>query len=838
MKRIRAIFSGVFLLATLFAPPRTLFPAERIPAPAQVFGFEPGSEGELASLDQIQGYFRLLDSLSGAVEVETLGTTAMGHAFQLVLISSPANLARKAEILRVQQLLADPGSLGESQIDSLVSRVPAVVSVNCSIHATEVGAAQMAPVLAYELVTGRLPFSRAILDSVLILLVPVHNPDGLALVHAWFREHRGTSFEAGPLPWLYNKYTGHDNNRDWFTFTQVETKLTVEKIYNRWHPQVVLDMHQMGRYGARLFVPPYVDPVDSNVAPTLVAEMNDLGTFVQAWLTAQGYAGVVTSALFDAYTPARAYPNYHGGIRFLTEVASCRLTRPVKIPPGKLRGTVDFQPLRRSVNFPLPWPGGVWTFRDVVSYHKAAAHALLLNVARNRRTWVKNSVRVLKQQCGWKGRPAGFLIPRAQHDPSAAEDLVQILRTGQVRVYRVGAGPYRWGLFVPLAQPYGAFAKTLLEVSHYEPPVVGKQERTPYDVTTHCLPLLFGVKVQPLGQSPPLWEPAERFGAPHESFRRDTRSLWLDTRANTAYTVVNAALARGARVWRVLEGRQSGGRVWPTGSFVVSAGPLVLSELSRLADSLSVPWGVSPLAKPRGRKLSLRQAPVGLYRSWTASMDEGWTRWILEQYRFPVVTLHDQDLRAGNWSDSIRVLIVPSMSVRSILAGRDTTSVPAAYAGGLGEQGLRRLRRFVRQGGTLVLLGRAVELADTVFSRAVVDRDATKGRAYRVPGALLSGLVKKGDPATLGMPNRAALLCTTPPVLKSNEGEVLVTFARDSLLLSGWGRGVELLRGRPALVRYRDGRGSVYAFAFRPQFRAWTRGTYKLLFNLLLQYQQ
>ncbi|NOZ57086.1 MAG: hypothetical protein GXO73_09905, partial [Calditrichaeota bacterium] len=696
----------------------------------------------------------------------------------------------------------------------------------------------MAPDLAYKLVSGRLPFAGTILDSVLILLVPVHNPDGLALVHEWFTRHRNTRFEAGPLPWLYNKYTGHDNNRDWFTFTQVETRLTVEKIYNVWHPQVVLDMHQMGRYGARLFVPPYVDPVDSNVAPTLVAEMNDLGTFVQAWLTANGFAGVVSSALFDAFTPARAYPNYHGAIRFLTEVASCRLTRAVDIPPGKLRGTVDFNPVRRSANFPLPWPGGRWTFKDVVSYHEAAAHALLLHVARNRSTWVKNSVSVLAEQCRWKGWPAGFLIPREQHDPSAAEDLVRVLRTGQVDVYTVKSGSEQGGLFVPLAQPYGAFAKTLLEVSHYVPPRVGKQERTPYDVTTHCLPLLFGVRVEPLSQVPPLWEQVDHFGARHESFRRDTRALWLDGRANGAYAVVNFALGKGALVQRLLKENRFEEEVWPAGSFVVSGDPLTLSNAARLADSLRVPWGVSSSVPESAEQLRVKLAPVGLYRSWTASMDEGWTRWILEKYRFHVATLRNEDLRSGVWADSVRVLVIPSMPVGRILTGRDTTSVPADYAGGLGVKGLETLRRFVRSGGTLVLLGQSVALADSIFGLKLVDGRTRKGRKYRIPGALLSGRVRTGDLATLGMPGEAALMCTTPPVLNPQVGEALVIFRSDSLLLSGWGRGLDVLRGRPALVRLRVGQGTVFAFAFRPQFRAWTRGTYKLLFNTLLQYTE
>ncbi len=804
-----------------------------LPSPASLFGFEPGEDRKLASLEQILEYFRALDRLSPRVQVRELGETTMGHPFTLVLISSERNLARLGEIREIQALLADPRRVTASEADSLMRRVPAVVSINCSIHATEVGAAQMAPLLTYELLAGNLEGARMILDSVLVLLIPVHNPDGLVLVKEWYDRYVGTAYEAAPLPWLYHKYTGHDNNRDWFLFTQVETRLTVDSVYNVWHPQIVLDMHQMGSKGARLFVPPYVDPVDPNVDPLLVAEMNDLGTFVQSHCVERGLGGVVTGTRFDAFTPARAYPNYHGGIRFLSEVASCRIASPLKLTEKDLRGNVDFSPHSRSVNFPLPWEPGEWRLRDVVSYHRAVAHAVLLHAALHRSQWVRNAHRVLRRQCEWDGSPAGFLIPDRQWDPSVADELVAVLRRGGVEIYRAPRGE---GLVVPLAQPYGAFAKTLLEVHEYEPPRVGGETRRPYDVTTHSLPLLFGVRVRALETLPEdLVDPVERFPRPDSPQIDIDGPLLLDARANRAFEIVTCALASGASVARLTEPARVGGHFFPRGSFVLRGSADSLRRWAARADRRRVPHATLPVDHA-SRLVPIRLLRIALYQSWVPSIDEGWTRWILEQYGFPFRVLHDSDVRSGAL-DSVDVFIIPHARPESIAKGWSADRMPPEYAGGLGEQGLERVRQFVQRGGTLVLFGSAVESADRFLGVDLCEEKPSQNEYY-VPGALLRGIVGDTSSLCLGLPGELALMCTTPPLLRSGAGRTLVRFAEGSLLLSGWAEGLGHLRTRPALLESRWGRGRILAFAFRPQFRAWSRDTYKLLFNALISASQ
>ncbi|RMD98362.1 MAG: hypothetical protein D6814_07705 [Calditrichaeota bacterium] len=374
-----------------------------IPSPKQVFGFAPGTEGKLAIYDDIVAYLEKLDRASPKLMLQRLGKTTENNDFVMAIISSPENLKNLSKIQKSQALLADPRHTSAARAEQIIRTSPAVVLVNCSIHSTEVGPAQMAPQLAYELCTSDEPRVQRILQHTVVLLVPAHNPDGQKMIVNWYNKVKGTKYVSSPPPFLYQKYVGHDNNRDWFMFTQAETRITVEKIHNVWRPQITVDMHQMGRNGARLFVPPYIDPIEPNVDPILVSQIARAGTDVLATLTAEGKTGVVMNAIFDAWTPARAYPHYHHGVRFLTETASANLASPVNIKPETLRGRFGYNPRKASWNFPAPWKGGKWTLADIVEYNRAAALAILDHMARNREAWLRSYYAVARKagrRCG------------------------------------------------------------------------------------------------------------------------------------------------------------------------------------------------------------------------------------------------------------------------------------------------------------------------------------------------------------------------------------------------------------------------------------------------------
>ncbi|MCC6745390.1 MAG: peptidase M14, partial [Acidobacteria bacterium] len=296
------------------------------PAPADVLGFIPGDDRKLADWQSISRYFERLAATSNRVRLETIGETTLGRPMLLATISSPANLARLDRIREVQRKLADPRSIeSDAEARALQAEAVAVVLVTYGIHSTEVGSTLASTVMAYRLATDESASTREILDRAVVLIVPSLNPDGVDIVKKWYDASIGTDWEGEGPAELYQHFIGHDNNRDWYAFTQAETRAVVDRVHNVWRPHVVNDVHQMGSSGARLFVPPYLDPIEPNVPPELVAGGNMLGQSVAQHLTNAGLRGVVTDALFDAWTPARAYSHYHGGIRILTETASARI---------------------------------------------------------------------------------------------------------------------------------------------------------------------------------------------------------------------------------------------------------------------------------------------------------------------------------------------------------------------------------------------------------------------------------------------------------------------------------------------------------------------------------
>jgi len=472
--------------------------AQNVPTPRQHFGFDIGDDRMLADWFELTAYYERLAETSPRVVVDTLGPTTEGRPFVMLTITSPENHARLDELHEIQMKLADPRRIGgEAELQSLLDEGRTVVLITQGIHATEVGASQMSANLAYELASSDSEKVREILDNVIVLQIPSLNPDGLQWVADWYMDNVGTPYEAAPLPWLYHSYVGHDNNRDWYAFTQDETILTVQDAHNAWHPQIVHDVHQMGGNGARIFFPPYIDPWEPNIDPALTMAVSQLGTYMAAELTAQGKAGVVVNAQYDAFTPARAYMHYHGAARILSETASARMATPVTIPASALGPGRNFDASQRSWNFPNPWAGGDWGLPDIVEYQKSGAMALLTNAARNRRYWLENFYGVNRRAVEkWDEWPDAWVIPSGQDNDPGIAYAVRALTMADVEVhqaqgaFQVGGLSFPAGSYViPMNQPYASFANTMLEVQHYpdlrEYP--GGPPQRPYDVTAHTL---------------------------------------------------------------------------------------------------------------------------------------------------------------------------------------------------------------------------------------------------------------------------------------------------------------------------------------------------------------
>jgi hypothetical protein len=756
------------------------------PAPRDVLGFTPGDDRKLASWAQMVAYFKRLDGASNRVLLEDLGKTTLGRPFILAVISSPANLARLEYYKDIQRRLADPRLLGggDGEAERLIADGKTIVLITCGIHSTEVGGNLVSMNIAHKLASDDSAETREILDKCIVLLVPSLNPDGVDIVKGWYDKTLGTPAEGTSPPELYHHYAGHDNNRDWYAFTQLETQMTVDKVHNVWHPQIVHDIHQQGDTGSRFFIPPYVEPWEPNVSPIIQAGVNFMGSAMAWEMTAEGKAGVVINGVYDAWTPSRAYQHYHGGIRILSETASARVASPTNIPFEKLTPQVGVNPKVRSWNYPLVWQGGEWKLANIVDYMQSGAFALMRNAARYRERWLRDFYRVGKDAVRGResGEPFAYLLPPAPENPwqfDGLRRLKAILRRGGVEVieaasaFEAGGRQYPAGTAViSMAQPYGAFAKTLLERQQYpdlrEYP--GGPPRRPYDVTAHTLPLLMGVSA--IAVDKPFKLPAQR-----------------------------------------REG----------------------------ADPRGVD-GVTP-APHRVR--------LGLYKSYAASMDEGWTRWILDQYQktapyagMDYKSLKDEDIRAGNLRAGYDCIVIPAQSSQVILNGLSKERYPAEISGGVGAAGVDSLKKFVEDGGTVITLNEASNFAIAQLGVPVKNvLDGVPARDFYCPGSILKIQFDASSPLTRYAPaldskrDESIAWFEGGPAFETTgrDARVVARFAdAKDLLLSGWLLGAEKIANKGAIVEAKRGKGRVVMFAFRPQYRGQSIATLPFFFNAIL----
>ncbi len=520
-RRMRHALAAIAIGAATLTPPFAaiaLAQSTALPTPASVLGFEPGTDRRLPTWKQVTDYFTALDRASPRVTVRTLGETTLGRPFIVAFIGEPSTLQNLERYRQIQRKLMDPRLQRQGERERLLADGKVVVLITSSIHSTEVGGFMTPLVLADRLARAATPEARQILANAIIMLVPSQNPDGVDIVGDHYRATLGTPTEGtGPAD-LYHYYTGHDNNRDWYAFTQVETRYTIDSLYTPWTPQIVNDIHQQGPNAGRIFVPPYMDPVEPNIDPILTAGTNSLGSAMSWRMIADGLTGVATNASYDQWSPARQYSLNHRGVRILTETASARLATPIELPFERLGSARGYDAKVTSWNFPVLWPGGRWGIGDIVRYQTAASWAMLVEAARDRRGWLESYAelgeRALGESPPW-GRepwPSAFVIPKAQADTQALQRLVWTLQHGQVE-FRETTAPvtvdgttYPAGSYaVLLRQPFGSYAKALLERQRYpdlrEYP--GGPPKRPYDVTAHTLPLLFGVNVAAVMGAPP-----------------------------------------------------------------------------------------------------------------------------------------------------------------------------------------------------------------------------------------------------------------------------------------------------------------------------------------------
>jgi hypothetical protein len=852
---------------------------QKIPSPEEFFGFKMGTDGKLAGWEKIVDYFNTLDKHSNRLTVKTLGKSTLRNPFILAIFSAPENLKNIEKYRKISKRLADPRGLTRQQVNTLIKEGKYISAQTYSLHATEVGGTQCTPELAYHLVTRDDPVTTMILKETIFLMFPSFNPDGLILVKEWFYKYKDTKFDNTRLPYMYHFYTGHDNNRDSYQLTQEESRMFAKVVYRDWVPQSFVDHHHFGSYGARFYIPPYLDPIHPNVDPLIWREHQLYGAHMAVALENAGKSGIESGAPFTGWWQASFHmsTNYHNITGMLTESASAKWADPLYILPDQLTGTRGRPGYKSQMTMPRLWNGGWWRLRDIVEQKIIASKAVLELGARYKETLLRNMVQKAMDNIkkGENEPPFAFIIPRVQHDFPTAVKMARIFQMNGVELHRLnktgkmGSRIFQNGsIVISCSQPMRAFIVSFLEQINYPDNPWTRSHGTqdplrPYDLTAYSLSEHMGVEAVPIRQQLSTWA-----GPAMSKIETDVlppagtaagegeKGFVFEHRYNDSFKAVNRLLKRGVDIYWTRQGFRDNGRLFPPGTIIARS----KTSLKDAAQTLSRQLGLDFYSLKTGfpaKVFKLKQPRLGLYKRYAGgNMDEGWTHWLLKDFEFPFTSLFNKDTRDRKKIDGFDVIIFPDDTYETIKTGyrqrgrerkidkkameKALQKVPPEYRGGIGKEGEENIKRFVENGGTLILLNRAFSFAVKAFELPIQDTAAdTPSKEFYCPGSTVKISVDVTHPLGYGMPADSLALFRRSPILKAAAGDfkdgvrIPVRYKRDNILQSGWLIGEKYLSDKPAVVEYKVKKGRIIILAFPVQHRAQTHGTFKLLFNAI-----
>ena len=841
---------GVMACVLLAWVAQALAQGKHITTPLEQFGFEPGTDRQLADWTQLTAYYQKLAAQSDRIRYQELGKTMEGRPFVMLTVSAPQNLQRLEEYKGIVTRLSDPRSTSPEEAKSLIARGKTVVMITFNIHSTEIASSQTAAAFAYRMASSSDPDVMTTLENVILLLVPSQTPDGEQLVVDWYKKTLGTQSEGSNPPVLYAKYVGHDDNRDWVGLTQLETQHTA-KVINEWHPQILYDLHQQGADAPRIYLPPWVDPIDPNVDPLLVFSMNALGMRTAHDIASSGKSGVLVHGVYDFWSPLRDYISLHNGLRILSESASANLASPIEVPFERLGTGIGYDAKVAAWNYPDPWKGGMWHLGDIVAYQMVALESIAKSAAIDRERFLSDFYTVSSHAVHPLSGPYAYVIPPEQTDPAMTVRLVKTLLEAGVEVqqatapFNAGGKGYPAGSYiVELDQPYRSFAKTVLERQKYpdirEYP--GGPPQRPYDVTSTSLPLFFDVKADAIdgrftAQATKLAAIAPVAGHVKAG---SARGYILDDHANSSLYALFSLLSEGVQAYRLT------GAGHDPGTIYIPQQPGLSGRLTAAASKFGVDF--EPVTEPvTGGALIVKAPRVGLYKSWIPSLDEGWTRFVFDTNEIPYKTLVDADIRKGNLKKRFDAIILPDNARESILEGKpgngrdgpnrlNLPQVPDEYRGGLGTEGAAALKAFVAAGGTIITDNKASDVYatkdDPSFSDALT---GVPPKEFYCPGSILEITVDTSSPIAFGSATTVPIFFETGPAFKvSGSAKSIARYASEKPLLSGWILGGKYLDGASAIAETPMGKGRVISFGFIPTYRGLSEVTYKFLLNAML----
>lgn len=848
--------------------------AQQIPTPKEHYGFNIGDDYHLTNYTQTEAYFKKLDEVSDRVRLVDIGETEEGRRQYMLVITSPENMKNLETYRSISRKMA-MAEMNPDEAMNLSKEGKAVVWIDGGLHSTETVSVHQLIETAYQLASRKDPETLEILDKVVVLLVHA-NPDGHELVGDWYmRNSQPEKRSYSGLPRMYQKYTGHDNNRDFYMFNMKESQNLARQLFVDWMPQVVYNHHQSGPAGTVLAGPPYRDPFNYVFDPILMTSLDALGAAMHTRLNVEGKPGY-TQRGGSGYSTwwnggLRTSVYFHNMIGILTEIIGN--PNPSNVP-------VVLRRLVPSGDTPHPVLPQRWHYRQSIDYSVSLNYAvmkyasrhsdeMLYNIYRMGRnaiekgskdTWSHSPSKVEaittafnqekeenRSGSGSSGQmtaefvhnvisrtenldPYGYIIPSDQPDfPTAVKFLNALIRAGVVvhqapAAFTINEKTYPAGSYVvKTAQAFRPHVLDMFEPQdhpndfRYEggPPV------PPYDAAGWTLAYLMNVKFDRILNdfSVPL-EKLE-FGkliesAPVEVPR--SRAMQLPVRINNSFIAVNELLREGIPVYR----DQS------NGDFYVSP----VSNREKAAQVLNRA-GMQPAAagKLPGLVQKVQPARIGMWDRTSGSIPAGWLRWIMEQFRYDFSLVFQSELEKGNLNDNYDVLVF----VGGAISASSNKTVP-------------QLKKFLENGGKVVTIGSSANLArhlEVPVSDALTELVGGNERSlprdkYFIPGSVLRVRVASDVPATWGMEEYADVYFNNNPVFRISSGgysnchvEPLMWFDTASPLRSGWAFGQSYLKDGITAFKVNVGQGELYVFGPEIMFRAQAHGTFKMLFNQL-----
>ena len=811
------------ILATALAT--TLSAQQRVTTPREAFGHDFGDDYFLANYRQIADYWARLDRESDRMVVREIGKTAEGRPHLMAIVTSPENHRRLDHYQSISRRLARAEGLTDDEARALARDGKAVVWIDGGLHASETLGAQQLGEMVYQMVSRNDDETRRLLDDVIILFVHA-NPDGNDLVADWYmRRSDPAQRSLSGIPRLYQKYIGHDNNRDFFASTQAETENINRVLYHEWFPQVLYNHHQSGPAGTVVWSPPLRDPYNYNLDPIMVLGFQSLGAAMHTRLAVEGKPGATmrSGGPYDGWWNGgiRNTAAFHNTIALLTEMIGS--PTPMRIPFVAQRQLP-------GADLAYPIPPGPWHFRQSVDYSVSLNRAILDYASRmrenllfgiyrmgrnsiergSRDTWTTNPKRLATaaqrlsgggtqgEAAAWAELrrpelrdPRGYIIPANQPDFPTATKFINALRETGIAVQRarspfvVGGKDYPAGSFV--VKTAQAFRPHVIDM--FEPqvhpdvfPVPGGPPTPPYDNAGWTLAMQMGVVYdRMLEEFTGPFEPVEVWNLPMPAAAitgdANPTSYLLDRRLNNTAVAANRLLAAGEGVSLLGAAVTVGGVTWPAGTIHVRARGATRTLLERVAREHGVP--VTGTRSRLSAPLTLLRAPrIGLWDQYGGSMPSGWTRWILEQFEFPFTRVFAQQLNTGNLGATFDALVfvdgaIPAGPPRQ--ADAPVPDLPQEYRSHTGrvsaDTTLPRVREFVEGGGTVVAIGESAVNLAAFLKLPIEDHLIENGKplprtSFYSPGSLHRVRVDTTHAAAAGMPGTVDVFFDDSPVFK------------------------------------------------------------------------